>query len=57
MIKCACGKEMEHVPNWFNSVKVDIVCNNCPNREIRNISEIKLDENGKEIIVEPKTRG
>lgn len=50
MVKCsACGKEIEHVPNWFNAVQVLLICNNCPNRDLRNISEIKLDENGNEI--------
>ena len=45
---------MDHVPNWFNTVNVMMICNNCPNRDLRNISEIKLDENGKEIITEKK---
>lgn len=54
MVKCNCGKDMEHMPNWFETINVQKVCNNCPNRELRNISEIKLDENGVEIKPEPR---
>jgi hypothetical protein len=54
MVKCNCGKDMEHLPNWLEGVTVNVVCNNCPNRELRNISEIRLDENGNEIRPEKK---
>ncbi|QYK53009.1 MAG: hypothetical protein KF824_12200 [Fimbriimonadaceae bacterium] len=43
MIKCSCGKELEHVPNWLGSVNVKVVCNNCPDRDLKSITEIKLE--------------
>ncbi|MDI9636739.1 hypothetical protein QPK87_09970 [Kamptonema cortianum] len=42
MIKCSCGKQIENVPDWLASVKVDFVCNNCPDRDIKSIADIKL---------------
>lgn len=49
MINCACGKTIEKVPDWLQSVKVDFVCNNCPNRTAKNIALIQLD-------LEPKAK-
>lgn len=43
MITCACGKTIEKVPDWLSVVKVDFVCNNCPNRQTKNIAFIQLD--------------
>lgn len=42
MIECNCGKPMDKVPNWLGSVKVQFVCNNCPNRTIKGITEVSL---------------
>jgi hypothetical protein len=43
MITCSCGKTIEKVPTWLQSVKVDFVCNNCPNRQTKNIAFISLE--------------
>lgn len=42
MTKCMCGKDIAAVPNWLASVKVQFVCNNCPNRELQGITEVDL---------------
>lgn len=44
MIKCSfCGKELEHVPQWLSGVNTMVVCNNCPARDLKSITEIKLE--------------
>lgn len=35
MVTCKCGKTIERVPDWFQAVNVEFVCNNCPNRKQR----------------------
>lgn len=48
MIQCSsCGKPIEKVPTWLQGTKVDFVCNNCPNRQTKNIAFMTLE-------VEPK---
>ena len=50
MIHCSsCGKQIEKVPDWLRGTKVDFVCNNCPNRQTKNIAFVSLD-------VEPKVK-
>lgn len=44
MVKCNCGKTIENVPSWLNSVEVKFVCNNCPNRDLKSIAELKLED-------------
>lgn len=44
MIQCsACGKSIEKVPDWLRSAKVEFVCNNCPNRQTKNIAFVSLE--------------
>lgn len=43
MVTCSCGKPIEKVPDWLQSVTVDFVCNNCPNRQLKNIAFVDLD--------------
>ena len=44
MIQCsACGKPIEKVPNWLRTAKVEFVCNNCPNRQTKNIAFVSLE--------------
>ncbi|HLO97455.1 MAG TPA: hypothetical protein VK171_02570 [Fimbriimonas sp.] len=31
------------MPDWLQSVTVDFVCNNCPNRQLKNIAFVDLD--------------
>lgn len=51
MINCtACGRPIEKVPDWLRGTKVDFVCNNCPNRQTKNIAFVTLE-------VEPKAKG
>jgi hypothetical protein len=42
MVQCACGKAIPRVPSWLGAVNVEFVCNNCPNRTIKSISDVKL---------------
>lgn len=43
MVNCSCGKPIEKVPDWLRSAKVEFVCNNCPNRQLKNIAFVDLD--------------
>lgn len=43
MITCKCGKTIEKVPDWMQSIQVDFVCNNCPNRQTKNIAFLALE--------------
>ncbi|HWD38221.1 MAG TPA: hypothetical protein VG944_05180 [Fimbriimonas sp.] len=44
MIQCSsCGKQIDKVPEWLQSAKVEFVCNNCPNRTAKNIAFVTLD--------------
>lgn len=44
MINCtACGRPIEKVPDWLRGTKVDFVCNNCPNRQTKNIAFMTLE--------------
>lgn len=48
MIKCsACGRAIEKVPDWLRGTKVDFICNNCPNRQAKNIAFMTLDSEPK----------
>lgn len=40
MIKCSCGKPISTVPDWLQGVKVNFVCNNCPNRDVLGITQV-----------------
>lgn len=44
MVVCSsCGKPMERVPDWMASIDVQFACNNCPNRQLKNIAFVNLD--------------
>lgn len=43
MVHCSCGKAIEKIPDWMRDIKVDFVCNNCPNRQTKNIAFVNLD--------------
>lgn len=43
MVNCVCGKPLDKVPAWLEGIQVDFVCNNCPNRQTKNIAFISLD--------------
>ena len=44
MVTCtSCGKAIDKMPNWLTGVKVEFVCNNCPNRQTKNIAFISLE--------------
>lgn len=43
MVTCSCGKPIDKVPDWLRSAKVEFVCNNCPNRQLKNIAFVDLD--------------
>jgi len=44
MVRCSCGKAIEKIPDWMQGIKVEFVCNNCPNRQTKNIAFINFDE-------------
>jgi hypothetical protein len=43
MVNCACGKTIDKVPDWLQTAEVEFVCNNCPNRQTKNIAFVNLD--------------
>lgn len=43
MVLCSCGKAIEKLPSWLQGTKVDFVCNNCPNRQTKNIAQVSLE--------------
>jgi hypothetical protein len=43
MVTCSCGKSIDKLPNWLEGVKVEFVCNNCPNRQTKNIAFLQLE--------------
>jgi len=44
MIQCSsCGKVLDKVPNWLSGAMVQFVCNNCPNRQAKNIAFLSLE--------------
>lgn len=43
MIQCSCGKTLEKVPGWLAGANVTFVCNNCPNRQTKNIAFLSLE--------------
>jgi hypothetical protein len=43
MVYCGCGKPMDKVPDWLSGVQVEFVCNNCPNRKVKNIASVTLE--------------
>jgi len=34
---------MDKVPDWMASIDVQFACNNCPNRQTKNIAFVNLD--------------
>lgn len=36
---------MDKLPDWLAAVNVEFVCNNCPNRQTKNIAFISLEPN------------
>lgn len=51
MVSCSCGKPLEKVPSWLQGTSVNFVCNNCPNRTVKAITQVNL-----EIVKEPEAR-
>ncbi len=43
MVTCSCGKTLDKVPDWLAAVSVEFVCNNCPNRKVKNIASVTLE--------------
>jgi hypothetical protein len=43
MIQCGCGKVLDKIPSWLSTVNVEFVCNNCPNRQTKNIAFMSLE--------------
>jgi hypothetical protein len=43
MVTCVCGKNIEKIPDWLQGVQADFVCNNCPNRQTKNIAVMSAE--------------
>ena len=43
MVNCVCGKPLEKVPDWMAGVNVQFVCNDCPNRTIKGITQVQIE--------------
>jgi hypothetical protein len=43
MVNCACGKPLEKVPSWLSGTTIQFVCNNCPNRTVKAITQVSLE--------------
>lgn len=44
MIQCSsCGKTLDKVPSWLAGANAAFVCNNCPNRQAKNIAFLSLE--------------
>lgn len=43
MVTCVCGKTIEKLPSWLQGAKVNFVCNNCPNRQTKNIALVSME--------------
>jgi predicted Fe-S protein YdhL (DUF1289 family) len=55
MVKCSgCGRPIEKVPNWMSEIKTEFVCNNCPNRQTKNIAFINLEPEAKAAAADPE---
>jgi hypothetical protein len=52
MVHCRCGKAIEKVPDWLAGVQVEFVCNNCPNRKIKNIAFTSLEPSMPHLVAE-----
>lgn len=50
MVQCSsCGKPIDRIPTWMSSIKTEFVCNNCPNRTMKNIAFVSLDATPKPV--------
>ena len=44
MVQCSsCGKVIDRIPTWMESISVEYVCNNCPNRASKNIALMAME--------------
>jgi len=44
MIQCTtCGRPLDKLPTWLAGANVVFVCNNCPNRQAKNIAFLSLE--------------
>jgi hypothetical protein len=46
MVHCTCGKPLDKVPDWLAGVTVEFICNNCPNRKHKNITQMEREFGG-----------
>lgn len=43
MVQCSCGKQLDKVPTWLAGTTIQFVCNNCPNRTVKAITQVTLE--------------
>lgn len=44
MVYCSCGKGIDKIPDWMASIEVEFVCKECPNRQVKSIAAVRLEE-------------
>lgn len=44
MVKCGCGKTIDKMPLWLETVQVEFVCNNCPKRSVKSIAQLHNEQ-------------
>lgn len=42
-MQCSCGKQLDKVPGWMSSVQITFICQNCPNRNLQSIADVKIE--------------
>lgn len=51
MVQCSsCGKPIDRIPTWMGTIKTEFVCNNCPNRTMKNIAFVSLEIAPKPVV-------
>jgi hypothetical protein len=54
MVKCeGCGKPIDKIPSWMSGIQVSFVCNNCPNRQAKNIAFLTFEPTAPAKVEEP----
>lgn len=43
MVYCGCGKALDKVPGWLSGTQIQFVCNNCPQRTVKAITQVNLE--------------
>lgn len=55
MVVCSCGKTIDKLPAWLASVNVEFVCNNCPNRQVKTITQLHAEQLAATPVSQPES--